>query len=200
MCIQWIEVIESLGIIVASIAAIWGINAWRRETIWKRKHELAEDVLAYFYEARENIEAIRSPFGYSGEGESRTKLKNETPEQTKIYNRAYAVQERYDRNKEAIERLRVLRFRFVAIFGKEYDDLFVRLNRVVSNIFFATNEVVRITLGEYGEVIDEDLMKDLRNYRKAIYSRSKEDEVRDEVDAIVSKAEKVCGRILQRKF
>lgn len=52
MCeIDWnlfFDVIKSLSIIIASIVAIYGINSWRREAKWKRKYELAEEVLSLF--------------------------------------------------------------------------------------------------------------------------------------------------------
>lgn len=63
-----IELIKSIGIIIASISAIIasitaiiGINSWRQESKWKRKYELAEDLLANVYEAHQSIRTIRSP-------------------------------------------------------------------------------------------------------------------------------------------
>ena len=89
-----VDIIKSLGVIIASIIAIRGINNWRRESKWKRKYELAEEVLASIYEAHHAIQIIRSPLGFSDEGASRPKKDNETPEETKIYNQAYITRER----------------------------------------------------------------------------------------------------------
>ena len=78
-----IEFIKNIGIIIASlsatiasITAIYGINSWRRESKWKRKYELAEEVLANLYESYQSIQIIRSPIGFGGEGETRKIGKN----------------------------------------------------------------------------------------------------------------------------
>ena len=46
-----LSIIESVSIIVASLGAsitvVLSLNAWRREYIGKRKHELAEEVLTF---------------------------------------------------------------------------------------------------------------------------------------------------------
>ena len=53
-------VIYALATGFAAGVAIYGIRSWRREFRGKRQIELAEDVLALFYEARDAITAIRS--------------------------------------------------------------------------------------------------------------------------------------------
>ena len=51
--------------------AAYSLDAWRREFMGKRRMELAEEVLALFYQARDVIEQIRSPVRYLGEGQTR---------------------------------------------------------------------------------------------------------------------------------
>lgn len=62
---EWTGLIRNVLVIIASIVAIYGIRAWRREFIGKRKIELAEEVLALFYETRDIIRYIRDPGGFS---------------------------------------------------------------------------------------------------------------------------------------
>lgn len=69
----WAEAITAASAAVTAVSVAWGISAWRREYVGKRRIELAESVLALFYEAEEAVKAIRSPFAYSGEGKSRIK-------------------------------------------------------------------------------------------------------------------------------
>lgn len=59
--------LDSISVMIASWAAIWGINSWRREAQWKRKYDLAEEVLSLFYESRDKIRFIRSPIVFSEE-------------------------------------------------------------------------------------------------------------------------------------
>ena len=63
--------IQCVSIFRTCVTIILGVYAWRREFIGRRKIELAEDVLARFYEARDAIARIRSPFGTSSEGSER---------------------------------------------------------------------------------------------------------------------------------
>ena len=56
----WSEALKDISILLAAWSVIYGIGAWRREFIGKRKIQLAEDVLALFYEAKDVIFWIRS--------------------------------------------------------------------------------------------------------------------------------------------
>ena len=40
--------LENVAVVIASITAITGINSWRNEAKWKKKHELIEDTLTLF--------------------------------------------------------------------------------------------------------------------------------------------------------
>lgn len=52
---DWIDLIQGASVIIASCVAIFGINAWRKEFVDKRRIELAEEVLALFYQAKDII-------------------------------------------------------------------------------------------------------------------------------------------------
>lgn len=192
-----LKLFESLSIIIASIAAVIGLFTWRKETRWKRKYELAEEVLAKFYEAHQNIKNIRSRFGYVGEGKSRKKSCNETEVESEIYDINYVVHERFEKNKEAIERLKVLKFRFIAVFGKEHEQLFNDLFKILTNIFFAASELSSIQLSEYYELTPNEIKK----LRKIIYSSTKveNDDIEKELQSIIQDVENVCRKIIGNK-
>ncbi len=114
-----LEILERLGVIIASITAFLGINAWRSEAKWKRKYELSEEVLSLFYEVRVNMKLIRSPFAFSNEGSSRKKGVSETAQETEEYNKAYVYIERYERVKEPFIKLETMKYRFMAVFGRQ---------------------------------------------------------------------------------
>src|SRR5689334_4912630 len=94
------EIAKNASLILAVFFAIYGIDAWRREFIGKRRMELAEEVLALFYQARDIIEEIRSPFGYGGEGSTRKPSPNERPEDKDALDHAYSLVERYNKHIE----------------------------------------------------------------------------------------------------
>ncbi len=76
---QLADFLQSVSIILACLTIILGVDAWRREFIGKRKIELAEDVLTRFYEARDAIARIRSPFSTSREGGSARRVRMKEP-------------------------------------------------------------------------------------------------------------------------
>jgi hypothetical protein len=81
---DWLKALESISIIAASLTAILGVSSWRKAERWKRKYELAEEVLSKFYESQQIIKNIRSPFGFSDEGKTRNRSENETKEKQEI--------------------------------------------------------------------------------------------------------------------
>lgn len=129
--------ISNMAVILASLTAIYGIVAWKYEHIGKRRLEIAEDVLAMFYEACDAIKAIRSPFGFEGEGGTRKAKGNETSEQKRIRDLAFSVYERYYSNKEIFNRLHSMRYRFMAIYGADKSKPFMELYRIRNMIFRA---------------------------------------------------------------
>ena len=119
------DILQSISLIIAAWAVIVGVNAWRREYIGKKRHELAEEILALFYEARDVIRSIRNPFGYAGEGSTRNAGVNETPEQKDINDRAFVVIERYNKNRELFNKIHSMRYRYMAQFGEESANPFI---------------------------------------------------------------------------
>lgn len=138
---------RTLAIVVVSIVGIYGINSWRRETRWKRKYELAEEVLALVYEAKECIEMIRQDFSWGYEGQTRKKGEHETPEETGIRNTAYVTVERSNRVNETFNKLQSLKFRFATVFNQPntslFDELIKTRNTLVSSAYRLADARVR---------------------------------------------------------
>ena len=95
---------------------------------WKRRTELAEEVLAGFYQARDIIQAARSPGSYSGEGSTRPKTDWETEGDQGTLNAYFASTERLLANAEFFAQLQARRYQFLALFGsdatKHFDEIF----------------------------------------------------------------------------
>ena len=117
------QILESVSVIFACISIILGVDAWRREYVGKRKIEVAEDVLTLFYQARDTISRIRTPWHQKEEGKTRKPGEYETPEQKEQLDRAYVVFERYEKEQEIFNKLVVIRYRFMARFGKKQKSL-----------------------------------------------------------------------------
>lgn len=196
------EIIETSGILLASVTAVYGIAAWRREMTGRRIYELAEEALALFYQCRDHLRSIRSPLGYGGEGSSRKQLPNETKEQSELYNRAFVVYERYDRCKEEFNRLFALRYRILALLGDDAARPIEDFRAALRDVFSAANSLPDywIKVGRHGW--DDDKYQKFLNRMEKYEDRfwgtfSDEDELDQRVEQSVRVFESVCIRILR---
>ena len=197
-----IELAESLAVIVAALVAIWGINTWRRE----KKYELAEDVLASFYEAKDKISIIRMPISFEEETKNRERDSSESPDQAKTLDRAYATIKRYNDNLEFFSKLFARRYRFRIRFGQDKEKPFYDLSKLIAEILTAirmlgylwnrqTQTHLRMKEGEA-----EKLIEDIEKYEAIIWEYMKEpDPINERVEEIISEIENTCGKVLRLK-
>lgn len=196
------SIIESGAVFGATIVAVIGFNSWRRETKWKRKYELAEEVLANFYDAKERINIIRSPVGFSSEGSTRIKKENESEEETRRLNNAYVVIERYEREKEPFTNIRKLKHRFLATFGKEHSCPFEEILKIINEILYANyalhSDFRRETYRNeaHASIIVERIQK----YESKIWSNYREpDEINNRIDKAIGEIENICVNLLRTR-
>jgi hypothetical protein len=133
------DVITAISVAIAAIAFVAGINAWRREFVGKRRIELAETVLALFYEAEDAIREIRNPFSFADEGKTRQRSEYEAEEVATLLDRAYIVFERYQKREKLFAELRSVRYRVMATFGSKAGEPFDEVMKVLNEIFASAN-------------------------------------------------------------
>ena len=203
-----VNIIESTVVILASLitsgTVIYGVNAWRREAVGKRKLELAEEVLALFYEARDAIRYIRNPFSQVGEGSTRIAAPNESPEEKQINNNANIVFERYNKRQDMFNKLYSIRYRYMAHFGKDASKPFDELNKIVNEIFISARMLSYLwkQQGSHQWKSDEEFKKHLEEMHKyeAIFWYQGEERdsvtprVNDAISIIESQASKIVGK------
>ncbi len=197
--IDWLSFVEKLAVIFAAVAAMYGVDSWKREATWKRKNVIKEEVLSLFYEVRDAIEYIRNPFSSTEEGKTRKSTGKETEEEKKILDRAYTVFERYENKKVVFTNLRKRKYRFMAIYGnvqsKPFDDIYI----VMNEIFLSAS-----MLGQYywqqkdrNSMTNEEKkthLADLREKEAILWAGYKvPDTIRDRVDKIIENIEQVCS-------
>ena len=196
------SILESISLIIAAWVVIIGVNAWRREYIGKRRLELAEEVLALFYEARDVISYIRNPFGFGGEGSTRNAAPNESPEEKQINDNAYVVFERYNKRQDLFNKLYSMRYRYMAQFGKDSAKPFDDLHKIVNEIFASARMLSHYwkQQGHLNRKTDEEIKKDLKELRKyeAIFweMRSDEDPIIPRLDAVISHIEAQSFKVI----
>ncbi len=191
MCIP-AETVQTIGVLVASLTAIYGINAWQRELSGKRRYELAEEVLALFYEAKDIIISMRCPMGSGGEGISRKPSQNEDPDEKKARDRAYVPFERYEAGSHVFARLRALRYRFMAVFGQDKSRPFEDIRHVTNEIFTAAHMLSQIWARH------DSRPEDTRRLEAVFWQSDEKDPTALKVDAAVSEMESICKPLIEK--
>ena len=198
------DIIQSISIIIAALSVALGFSAWRREFVGKRRIELAEDVLALFYEAHDAIRYIRNPFARVGEGSSRKANESETPEEKQINDTAYVVFERYNNRQELFNKIHSMRYRFMAQFGKEAAQPFDDLHKTINDIFISAQMLTHYWLQQgrnwtSDEEFKEHLAK-MNEYEAVFWEKSVDnDPISPRVNAILIDIENRCHTIIQNK-
>lgn len=190
------SVINCGSAIIVSAVAIYGINSWRREYKGKRKMELAEEVLSLFYQARDAFASIRSPLGYSSEGQTRESQEDETPEQKAARNHAYVVYERYEHWKETFSRLQSLKYRFMAVFGKKTVEPFDVIRKSLNRIFLSAQYLADLWPIDVSGEDPERQKKHFEEVRKQerYFWEGEDDEIQKNVQKAVEQIEAICEK------
>ena len=200
---DWLDVLQSIAVIIASIVAFLGINSWRKEFVGKRKMELAEEILALFYQAKNTIEWMRFPAGYSNEGSSRTKEASETTEQKNIRDAAFVGVERYNKHSDIFGRIHALRYRFMAQFGKDAAAPFDKLKSILDELFVARRQWVMLSEVDEKIFTNPELLREhksrIEKYDQILWGVGKGDSISIELEKAVQNIEEICQPYIDRK-
>ena len=157
----------------------------------KRRTELAEQVLADFYKARDLFEAAQSIYAFAGEGGSRTRDTNETPGETQSRNGLYAPDERLSKHIDFFSELHARRYRFMALFGIDAGKPFGSLLQAHNQIALATSAL----LDPRRKLRDEVREK----YESQIWNYVENDPIKQIVTQAVIDIETICRPVLETK-
>ena len=195
MIVELATIAQAVSVFAACWAIISGIGAWKREFIGKRQIELAEQTLAKFFEISDAVAFIRNRFSRSDEGTSRKRAEYETAEQAQLLDRGYIVVERYKQKETAFAEFNTLKYRFMATFGAQTEDIFTETNRVLNSIFASAQMLATHYWQRQGRVQMEgdEFQKHLDEMHKheGIFwdIGTKTDEIRTRLEAIQTKLE-----------
>lgn len=141
--------------VTGAIVAVLGYRKWHVESIGKRKVELAEEVLAAFYEARDAIAWARHPGGFSSEGRSRPGRENENEEGQSERDAIYRVFERLNDSRDLFARIQSKKYLAMAYFGPAGEQPFQELKSILAEVNAAASTAIRVSLA--GREIDPDM-------------------------------------------
>ena len=202
LCSNIMDILESISIIIAAIFAIYSVNAWRKELKGQRELDVAEQALSLIYECRDNLSMIRRPLGYVGEGTTRKRRDNETEEESKVFDNAYVLIERYERVKGSFIKLQAIKYRFMALFGQENAEPFNEVNKIMNELFLAARR-----LGEryWNPKLQARAERDPKWYDRMAEEEAKfwageePDTIAQRMDNAVAQVEDVCSKVIGRK-
>lgn len=198
-------IFESMALFIATAVAVWGINSWQREMKGKKEYELAEEVLASFYEARNKINAIRNPFSFNDEGKSRRRGENENKEESRALDQAYVVYERYLRHQDTFNKLYALRYRFMAIYGKDKGKPFIELDKTVKIIMGAAHMLGFYWVKQTEKYIQrserelEEQHKNILKNEKVIWAGFDDGPINPKIEEVIRDIENICEPILKQR-
>ena len=168
-----------LAAAVAGWAAVRGLGAWRAETVGRRKAELAEEVLAQFYRARDLMTWARFP----GDG-------GLAP--TEAAGSGGPV-ERLARESQLFSELQASRYRFMAYFGEEAAKPFDALRKMHKEVLDAADSLARAD-----QPGDGASHADRAAWSAAIGrgAASQEDELAARLDRAIREIERICRPLI----
>ena len=201
-----LDIIQSISVTVVTVVAVYGISSWRREAKWKRKYELAEEVLSCFYEISDCFDKIRSPAASTGEGKTRVRNVNETPVESEILDNAYVVIERFEKEQAPFIKLKSMKYRFMVLFGKQTGEPFNEIVKLTNKLFIASNRLGNRFWKDQGRAnftekqFEKHLIK-MQEYEEIFWADYGEtDRFKNEVNEVVIKIENICQKIIENKY
>lgn len=196
---ELITITQAGAVVMASWAVISGVGAWKREFIGKRKIDLAEQTLAKFFEVNDAIAFIRNPFSSGNEGSTREKGEHETEAETELLNRGYIVVERYQKRELVFSEFQTLKYKFMATFGKETEQIFTDTARALNSIFVSARMLathywqrqgrVHMEADEFQRHLDE-----MHRHEGIFWDiQTDDDEIRKQLNSVLQRLESVTA-------
>ncbi len=138
MTAEWATAIGTLGMALGACIGAWaglrGVNAWRAEVVGRRKAELAEEVLALFYRARDVLIWARLPSDVAAREQPGSGL----------YAAAVSTPvERLTLESQLFSELQAGRYRFMAYFGKAAAGPFDEVRAIHAEIVKSAEQLAR---------------------------------------------------------
>ena len=194
------DLISAISVLIAALTFLGGVSAWKREFIGKRRIELAESILALFYEAEDAIREIRNPSLSVGEGSTRQRAVGEREEESQILDKAHVVFERYQKREKLFAQLRSMRYRCMAAFGSSVAEPFNELSTILNEIFVAAHMLGTHYWPRQGRVAMDDAqfekhLEQMQKHEAVFWFMGEEqDQISPRVRSAVEKMEEITRK------
>jgi len=195
---DWIEILarilEAFSIAVTAYFATRSLNAWRNETIGRRKLDLADAILVAGHNARDALAYIRRPISCEAEGTKRGRDATEEASVARLKDAYYVPYERVQKTADVFADLAKNKFLAETYFGRDVEEAIDVLLRVRNEVLSAAD----ILMDDVGSGDTSNEMKEIRREAKLkVYSRTKGDPLRPKIDMAVATIDDKCGGYLR---
>ena len=129
-------VMAGLATLMAGWAAIQGVDAWRSEIVGRRKAELAEEVLAQFYRARDVLIWARLP-------DRPLETVPQSGDRDRLHQSHASPIERLTQESALFSELQASRYRFMAYFGEESAHPFEEMRAIHGEVMSSAESLIR---------------------------------------------------------
>lgn len=186
------DYIQAISVAVAAVFAAWSVNSWRRETIGKRKTEVAEQAIVAASRVQSALSYVRSPLGHSGEGKTRQKEEGENEKYSDDRDQAFVPIERLNKFKDDFSQLGSARILCGAYFGKgsmrPFDDLFKVRSEIIRSAQMMMLQVRRHKggVGQFDQKLED-----------VIWWHGEDDEISKRINKAVLEIENLCAKHLK---
>lgn len=195
----WLLTARDIAAICASLTVIYGVNAWRRDFVGKRKIEMAEETLGLFFRASDAVRSMRSPMAYSNESEHIIKNDHETDARFHARRTVAPLYKRYEQNAELFSSIRAFRYQFMARFGtnavKPFEDLHMLINEILSS-----GNMLILLAESRDEACNseqrEKSIEDRRKHESVIWDHGLDDPINARLKGIINSIEATCRPVI----
>jgi hypothetical protein len=183
--------LQAISVTIAALVAAYSFGAWRRQLIGSKKAEVAEKLLACCYQARDVIDAARSPVSFDNEGKERPHSIAETEAQVRLFNRYWAPSERLINQSEFFAQLEAAQYTARAYFGDAVASPVSLIVSTRNRIMFAA----RMLVLQPDQPLEAPAGR--QEWQRIIWRMTDEDEIKNEIDMAVKQVETICRPALE---
>jgi hypothetical protein len=158
----------------------------------KRRHELAEQALAVFYQAKDALDFSRSRMLTSDEGKSLPKLEGESEKLRERRELYFIPIERLNAESDLFSRLFAMRYSFAAHFGQSTAGPFNGILQARNQIVSAATILIQ-TVSEFGQ--DSIELRNVLGWGPA----ERPNKIDHEITSAVAAMEEICRPVLSQR-
>lgn len=192
---QMLTVIGLLITVGIATAGFRSFEKWKREKIEERRIDIALEALALAYEASFIFDSIRSPMSYEGEWADLKGI--DDPEKRRKAGPFFAILKRIEHHKDYFERVWKMQPRFMAVFGKDAADIFMKLHKARREIEVSAGMLMR-SAAEGEPYRDAEFRKKLENDIWNVDEKA--DKIAPKVKEFVHGVEKHCQPVVAHRY